>query len=43
MEEKKIDTFLKINKKYLALGLKSIDILIISQIEDFYRNKCANN
>lgn len=40
MEEKKIDTFLKINKKYLALGLKSIDILIISQIEEFSRNKC---
>lgn len=40
MRENKIDTFLKINKKYLALGLKSIDILIISQIEEFSRNKC---
>lgn len=40
MGEKKMDTFLKINKKYLALGLKSVDILIISQIEEFSRNKC---
>lgn len=33
------NTFLAINKKYLNLGLKSIDILIISQIEEFERTK----
>lgn len=31
------NTFLAINKKYLNLGLKSIDILIIAQIEEFER------
>lgn len=31
--------FLQVNKDYLGLGLKSIDLLIISQIEEFERNK----
>lgn len=39
MEDKTNDTFLKINKKYFSLGLKSIDILILSQIEEFQRNE----
>lgn len=30
--------FLAINKDILGLGLKSIDLLIISQIEEFQRN-----
>ena len=34
------NTFLAINKKYFGLGLKSIDILIIAQIEEFQRNGC---
>lgn len=34
------DVFLKINKKYFSLGLKSIDILIAAQIEEFCRNNC---
>lgn len=34
------DTFLAVNKKYLDIGLKSVDILIISQIEEFERNNC---
>lgn len=32
--------FLAINKEYFKMGLKSIDILIISQIEEFQRNRC---
>jgi predicted transcriptional regulator len=34
------NNFLAINKDYLGIGLKSIDILLISQIEEFQRNKC---
>lgn len=34
------DTFLAINKKYLNIGLKSIEILIIAQINEFERNNC---
>lgn len=33
------NTFLAANKEYLNIGLKSIDILIIAQIEEFRRNK----
>lgn len=32
--------FLAVNKNYLRMGLKSIDILILSQIEEFQRNEC---
>lgn len=32
------DTFLAVNKKYLGIGLRSVDILIIAQIEEFQRN-----
>ena len=34
------NTFLATNKEYLNIGLKSIDILIIAQIEEFQRNEC---
>ena len=34
------NSFLAINKGYFGTGLKSIDILIISQIEEFERNNC---
>lgn len=34
-------SFLALNKKYLRLGLKSIDLMIIAQIEEFQRNGCA--
>lgn len=34
------NTFLAINKKYFGMGLKSIDILIVAQIEEFQRNGC---
>lgn len=34
------NTFLAVNKQYLGIGLKSIDILIIAQIEEFERNNC---
>ena len=30
--------FLQVNKDYMGLGLKSIDLLIISQVEEFTRN-----
>lgn len=33
-------TFLAVDKKYLNTGLKSLDILIIAQIEEFERNNC---
>ena len=33
-------TFLQINKDYMGLGLKSVDLLIISQVEEFERNEC---
>lgn len=36
----KMGNFLAVNKAYFGLGLKSIDILIISQIEEFSRNGC---
>ena len=32
--------FLAINKKYFNLGLKSIDIMILAQIDEFSRNNC---
>ena len=35
-----MDKFLAINKKYFNYNLKSIDLLIIAQIEEFQRNKC---
>ena len=35
-----MDKFLAINKDYFGCGLKSIDLLIISQIEEFERNNC---
>lgn len=35
-----MEDFLAVNKKYFRNGLKSIDILIISQIEEFERNDC---
>ena len=34
------NTFLAANKEYLSIGLKSIDILILAQIEEFQRNEC---
>ena len=34
------NNFLAVSKNYFGLGLKSIDILIISQIEEYERNKC---
>ena len=30
--------FLAVNKDYFGLGLKSLDLLILSQIEEFQRN-----
>ena len=35
-----MDKFLAINKKYFNYKLKSIDLLIIAQIEEFQRNEC---
>lgn len=32
--------FLAVNKDYFGTGLKSVDMLIISQIEEFERNNC---
>ena len=32
------NNFLAVNKNYLSMGLKSIDLLIIAQIEEFKRN-----
>lgn len=34
------NNFLAVNKQYFGMGLKSIDLLIIAQIEEFKRNKC---
>lgn len=34
------NTFLAVNKQYLHIGLKSIEILLIAQIEEFERNNC---
>lgn len=36
-----MQNFLAINKDYFGLGLKSIDIMLISQIEEFKRNNCS--
>ena len=35
-----MNSFLSINKNYLNTGLKSIDILILAQIEEYQRNGC---
>ena len=32
--------FLAVNKDYFGLGLKSLDLLIIAQVDEFQRNKC---
>ena len=32
--------FLAVNKDYFGLGLKSIDLLIIAQVDEFQRNHC---
>lgn len=34
------DTFLKVNKDHFGSGLKPIELLILSQIEEFTRNGC---
>ena len=34
------NNFLAVNKNYFSMGLKSIDLLIIAQIEEFKRNGC---
>lgn len=34
------NNFLAVNKDYFSMGLKSIDLLIIAQIEEFKRNGC---
>ena len=31
--------FLTVNKDYFGLGLKSLDLLIIAQVDEFQRNK----
>ena len=33
--------FLMINKEYFGAGLKAIDLLILSQVEEFARNNCT--
>lgn len=35
------NVFLAINKQYFDMGLKSIDLLILAQIEEFQRNGCS--
>lgn len=35
-----IENFLAVKKEYFGKGLKSIDLLILSQIEEFDRNNC---
>ena len=32
--------FLAVNKDYFGLGLKSLDLLIIAQVDELQRNKC---
>ena len=32
--------FLAVNKDYFGLGLKSLDLLIIAQVDEFQRNHC---
>lgn len=39
-ESNNMENFLKINKDYFGGELKSIDLLILSQIEEFERNGC---
>ena len=34
------NNFLAVNKNYFSIGLKSIDLLIIAQIQEFKRNGC---
>ena len=34
------NSFLTVNKEYFGTGLKSIDILVIAQIDEFQRNNC---
>lgn len=34
------NNFLAVNKQYFGMGLKSIDLVIIGQIEEFKRNGC---
>ena len=34
------NNFLAVNKNYFSMGLKSIDLLIIAQIQEFKRNGC---
>ena len=34
------DKFLAVNKQYFDLGLKSLDVLILAQINEFNRNDC---
>lgn len=34
-----MDSFLKVSKDYFGIGLKSIDLLIVSQIEELEKNK----
>ena len=34
------NNFLAVNKDQFSMGLKSIDLLIIAQIEEFKRNGC---
>lgn len=36
----KTNTFLKVNKDHFKSGLKPLEILILSQIEEFARNGC---
>ena len=34
------NNFLAINKDYFRMGLKSVDIMLISQVEEYQRNNC---
>lgn len=36
-----INNFLAVNKEYFGKGLKSIDLLILAQVEEFARNNCT--
>jgi DNA-binding MarR family transcriptional regulator len=38
MEKRIMEKFLKVNKKYLNSNLKPLEILILSQIEEFINN-----
>lgn len=35
------NTFLATNKSYFGSGLRAIDLLILSQVEEFHRNQCS--